>query len=1712
MKQIIKSNYLIAGIIVICLSIAFTKVNAQVNSYSFVQSAGTYTAISGGTVIATATDSSGNGSLDNIIYDLPAGTIPFSFNFDNVGYTGCKISTNGFITFGATAPAISGSTTGYTPLSAVTAYSGAISILGRNLNSYFIPGNAAQTGELRYQTLGAAPNRTFVIQFKNFKNATTGNTYGSVLNLQIRLTETTNVINMVYSCSGSFGSSPSQVGLRGANNTFPTNIKNRSVVNGTNIWLTSIAGVANNSTCEFITGNIPPLGLTYTFSPLACPASQNLGVANVTQTTAQLTWTSSGGGGTFKVEYGLSGFAPGTGTVINNAVSPQPISGLVASTNYQFYVQQNCGASGNSSNAGPYSFQTGGPGEDCASAILVTVKANLGACGYSVVTSGVSQNGINAICSDATGNVPNDDRWLKFVAPANGKKIVIFTTAGTVNDWVMQVWKSCSGNSSDVIKCADDDNAFMPQITLCQNEYVPGQTYYIRAWTYSPPAVGTMNLCIYEDTPCPVPPSNDECNVATLLSVNQSGACPGNAATFTTLDATPSGNIASCDASTNQRDVWFVFNTDIYGDIKITFSLISATNLKAQLYFDCNGGELYCWNPADGLSKTMTGLNPNADYILRVWSDSIGPGSFTVCMSDACSNPTATLTGTQSICPGGTAQMYVDFTGSAPYSFSYTDGTTTVPVVTSNTPYSLLVSPSSNKTYSLLSMSDATCAGSVSGTAVVTVATPPTVTLANFTPICSNNGLIALSGGSPIGGLYSGTGVTGGTFNPTVGTQTITYTVNFGIGCNRSASKVYTVNTAPTVSLLAFTPICSNSGLQTLSGGSPAGGIFTGTGVSAGKFNPASGSQSITYTYTSANNCVNSASQFIVVNTAPIVFLSAFNPVCSNAGLQVLSGGFPAGGIYSGTGVSTGNFNPTVGSQNITYNYSDANGCSGSANQLFTVNTAPNVTLAAFTPVCSNAGLQTLTGGLPAGGTYSGTGVSGGSFNPLVGTQTITYNYTNANSCTGSASQLFTVNTAPNVTLAAFTPVCSNAGLQTLTGGLPAGGTYSGTGVSAGNFNPTVGSQNITYNYSDANGCSGSATRLFTVNTIPIVTLGSYTSVCTNTTPFALTGGSPAGGTYSGTGVSGGNFSPGVAGAGTFVITYTYTNASGCTAAAISSITVNVCGGCANPPTAFAGVDKSSCGTSGVAVTGTRGGAATSSSWSSTGTGSFNPNNTALAITYIPTSVDVATGFVKLILTTDDPDGAGPCNAAIDTMIITITAGPSTGSITGSTGVCVPVNGQPYNVVAQSGVTFTWTVPANVSITSGQGTNSISSNWPANASNGTVCVTATNSCGSSLPTCKTVTKRTTMPGTVGVITGSTNGCNGETKVYTVRKLATADFYIWTPPIGATINGSSAPFNTVDTIVSVTFTAAFPSVGDTLRVVAGNCVGTSATERKLKINKNLPATPGTVSGLTTGLCNQSNVPYSIVAVTGATSYTWSTAIVGASINGLPSPVTTTVPNIVMSFGTFTTGSLIVKANNGCGSSGNRTRTLSARPATPGVISGLATVCANANGVAYSIAPVVNATSYTWTPPSGATIATGQGATNVTVNYGATTGVANLIVRANGIVCGNSANRSLAITRNLCPRIEDGLITSENFMLNVFPNPTHSTIKVQFNAMAVSDYKIWMTDIAGRVVLNDAINGVAGENNFELNLNSIASGVYTLILQSNKETNQIKIFKD
>ncbi|WP_294678828.1 choice-of-anchor J domain-containing protein [uncultured Fluviicola sp.] len=407
-------------------------------------------------------------------------------------------------------------------------------------------------------------------------------------------------------------------------------------------------------------------------------------------------------------------------------------------------------------------------------------------------------------------------------------------------------------------------------------------------------------------------------------------------------------------------------------------------------------------------------------------------------------------------------------------------------------------------------------------------------------------------------GTISGTPTATGTFN-------FTATVSDASGC--SGSQAYSITVVCPPNPISFTPapaLCDNGSAYTLVQGSPAGGTYSGAGVSGGTFNPAMGTQTVTYDYTDPYGCSFNSNYTITVNTAPMVSLGTFAAVCDNAGTIALTGGTPAGGTYSGTGVTGTDFDPASGTQTITYTYTDANSCTNTDAQLITVNTAPTVSQGAISAVCSNSGMLALTGGSPAGGSYSGTGVSGSDFDPASGTQTITYTFTDANGCMNDASTTITVNDAPTVTQDPISAVCSNSGVLALTGGSPAGGVYSGTGVTGTDFDPASGTQTITYTFTDGNGCAEGASTTITVNTAPTVAFVSpVSSMCLNHAPLTLSGGTPVGGTYSGTGVTGGSFNPVTAGIGNHVITYSFTDVNGCEGEATFTMNVSGCLGLA---------------------------------------------------------------------------------------------------------------------------------------------------------------------------------------------------------------------------------------------------------------------------------------------------------------------------------------------------------------------------------------------------------------------------------------------------------------------------------------------------------------------------------------------------------------------
>ncbi|HOY96859.1 MAG TPA: MopE-related protein, partial [Catalimonadaceae bacterium] len=337
-------------------------------------------------------------------------------------------------------------------------------------------------------------------------------------------------------------------------------------------------------------------------------------------------------------------------------------------------------------------------------------------------------------------------------------------------------------------------------------------------------------------------------------------------------------------------------------------------------------------------------------------------------------------------------------------------------------------------------------------------------------------------------------------------------------------------------------------------------------------------------------------------------------------------------------------------------------------------------------------------------------------------------------------------------------------------------------------------------------------------------------------------------------------------------------------------------------------------------------------------------------------------------------------------------AGNLHGNCAGSTGT--------YSCPAVSGATvYTWTVPANAVINSGQGTNSISVTFPNPFTSGTITVKSGTACYTSSARSITVYSVPVAPSSISGTLLSV--CGGTTQTYTCPASTTgATSYSWTVPLGSVINSGQGTNS-----ISLTLPAVYSS--GTISVVAVNACGNSSL-RSVTV-RSVPAAPTAINGLKVGACGGSTQTYSCAAsTTGATSFTWS-APAGSVINSGQgtNTVSITLPSV------FTSGSVSVVAGNACGNSTTYSTTVRSIPTTPGTISGQTTNLCGGGTFTYSIAAVAGATGYTWTPAAGCSIVTNLGnSITMSVPSGFTTGTLSVIASN---ACGNSTAKTLALTR-------------------------------------------------------------------------------------------------
>ncbi|MBK8474130.1 MAG: hypothetical protein IPL33_19255 [Sphingobacteriales bacterium] len=641
----------------------------------------------------------------------------------------------------------------------------------------------------------------------------------------------------------------------------------------------------------------------------------------------------------------------------------------------------------------------------------------------------------------------------------------------------------------------------------------------------------------------------------------------------------------------------------------------------------------------------------------------------------------------------------------------------------------------------------------------------------------------------------SATNIANPVFNAPVVVSTTTYALNYqvtdNLGCASSlVSTTVTVSPIPTISAAPPAPsICSGQSTGITLSSSAATPTFTWTigaitggitGATAGNdnsapyqisqmlTNPGTSNGTVTYnvTVSGAGGCTASTAVVVTVRPLPDIIVTNNAPtICSGQNTNInLSGSIGSTNFAwsaTNTGTATGSSagsggNPSSITQNLTGNGTvtytvtpTASGCTGNtANTIVTVNPNNTASIANIT-ACQNSGTVTPTVTGATGGTFSTP--AGLSINPTTGdinTNTSTpntYNVTYTPPPPCSVVTNFTVTISPTVattvqhatrctTAPTFTPVITGVGGGTFSSGTPAGLSINTTTGLITPSTSTPGTYTVTYTPPPAS-CSPPTNFTITINAPTTPTVPNIVAcVGDGLTPITP---SVPGGTYTVQSASNG---------GTLTIlgnnvdvdgsdwdnvyTVLYTPPAGCYTTTTFTVTINAVIEAellAAPTTICAGQSATL-------------------TFNVIGNGPFDIEYTDGITTFQlfgvnsghTVSVSPSTTTTYSLVSAVSVAGCGT-GVFMGTPTITVNPAPGTpGVISGGPNFCANGTGT-YSIAAVPNATnYTWTVTGGA-ISSGQGTTSINVNWNPSITTATVCVTASNTCGTSPQQCLNLT-------------------------------------------------------------------------------------------------------------------------------------------------------------------------------------------------------------------------------------------------------------------------------------------------------------------------------------------------------------------------------------
>lgn len=953
-------------------------------------------------------------------------TIPFPFTFYGTSYTQLFVNTNGYVQLGSTA----GPTNVYGQLLPAAATP------NNMIAGVFSDLNSVTAGQIVTYTTGSSPNRIFTIYYNNvpfYSSAaspyTTGNT-----NFQIQLFETSNIVEVhVGNVTGQSTTTANKtLGIENAAGTSAVTPMDRNFTNWVSASPQAWRFVPNNNTY----GWTPATFLTST--TIANPVAQNATASNTYSVT--VTQTS-----------GCTGSASASLTVglpLLTSATISPAATVCAGTT----VTLNGGASDGGQ---PYSFSWTGPNSFTStlqSPTLVTTTAATGtyiltvtdACGAtSVSTVALTVNALPAVtvsptsgvyCTGSpavtlTANGASSYNW----APSTGLSA---TTGSTVN-------ASPSMNITyTVIGTGANGCTASATTAIASSAPLTGVTASASAASICPG--GSVNLTSSVNTT--VTPLSQDFTTLGGWTVTNAPSSPAACAwmsqaqpftwiagslNFSNFTTTNGGNffMSNSDAGGSGSTT----NTQLVSPVFSTVGMTSATLTFEHVYQRWASGDVT-------VAVEISTDGGNTWAVLQAYTSNQGNVTNA---AQSTTNASINLSGYLNQSNLRLRYNYVAVwgyywiidnvvvSGSTTPTFAWTSSPTGF---TSTLQNPMNVMPSVTTDYIVTISNPLGCAAN-STVSVVVHPLPPVTANATSTAVCQNSS-VTLTGSGATSYTWSNSVVDGVPFTPAT-TNTYTVTGTDANGCQNTDAITVTVNALPAVGAnTSASAVCMNDQV-TLTGNGANTYTWSNSVVDGVPFAPAS-TNTYTVTGTDGNGCQNTAMVTVTVNALPnVTATSTSAAVCAGDSVAVMGGGANSyawsGGVMDGV--------PFVLSTTTTYTVTgtDANGCQNMASVSITAN-VPNGSLSLpMDTVCQNMGTITLTGGSPAGGMWGGPGVTGNVFDPMAsgtGPITITYVFTDANGCSGTATDVVFVdicmgipssvastgvNIYPNPTLGQFT-------------------------------------------------------------------------------------------------------------------------------------------------------------------------------------------------------------------------------------------------------------------------------------------------------------------------------------------------------------------------------------------------------------------------------------------------------------------------------------------------------------------------------------------------------------------------------------------------------------------------------------------------------------------------------------------------------------------